>query len=142
MGLLCDRGPPSWHPASAAIRAACANAAAYCRAQDPPVDLAKLAMHFSIDNEAVATTLVSTGNPARGRENVAYARKDAALTAHERAASAHIMRAFFGDDVLPCKTWQDFEVARYWAKLGKLLWTRQLYPSFAGKCAKTDEKLG
>ena len=132
MGLLCDRGPPSWHPASAEIRAACAAAAAYCRAQDPPVDLAKLAMHFSLGHEGVATTLVSTASPVRSRENVAYARKDAALSAHERAASEHIMRAFLGDS-LDVKTWTSTEVDAYWRKLGKLLQTRKLYPAFATK---------
>ena len=133
MGLLCDRGPPSWHPADAAIRGACANAAAYCRSLDPPVDLAKLAMHFSLGHEDVPTTLVSTASAARSRENVAYGRKDAALTAHERAASEHVLRVFFGDDALPCKTWESKEVDAYWRKLGKLLWTRQLYPGFAKK---------
>ncbi|MCA8954028.1 MAG: aldo/keto reductase, partial [Planctomycetes bacterium] len=44
MGLLCNAGPRDWHPAGAAIRAACAAAAAHCRARG--VELAELALSF------------------------------------------------------------------------------------------------
>lgn len=31
MGLLSNRGPPPWHPASQGIRSACKQAAEYCQ---------------------------------------------------------------------------------------------------------------
>jgi hypothetical protein len=87
MGLLSDRGPPKWHPATDAIKHTCQQAAAYCKSQvslrrlwAPPgvrpgangsithrgvqgVDLSKLALHFSLANPKIPTTLVSTANP-------------------------------------------------------------------------------
>ncbi len=70
MGLLTERGTPQWHPAPAEIKAACAQAAAYCRRQG--VDMAQLAIQFSLANPDIATTLVSTANPQNIAKNVAW----------------------------------------------------------------------
>jgi len=129
MGLLSDRGPPSWHPAGAAIKAACAAASAYCRSLSPPVNISKLAMHFTLSNPSIPTTLVSTASPDRMAQNIRSGRGDACLTSHEAACSAHIMKTFFGES-LDVKTWEDNEVEEYWQTLGRLLWTRQMYPKY------------
>ncbi len=68
MGLLSDRGAPDWHPASAEVRAACARAAAFCRARG--TDLSKLALQFSVAHPDLATTLVSTASPQNIAKNV------------------------------------------------------------------------
>ena len=70
MGLLSDRGAPAWHPASAEIRAACARAAALCRARG--TDLSKLALQFSVAHLDLATTLVGTASPQNIANNVRW----------------------------------------------------------------------
>jgi L-galactose dehydrogenase len=70
MGLLTERGAPQWHPAPAEIKAACDRATAYCRSQE--VDIAQLAIQFSLANPDIATTLVSTANPENIAKNVAW----------------------------------------------------------------------
>ncbi|MBQ4030049.1 MAG: aldo/keto reductase, partial [Prevotella sp.] len=45
MGLLSQRGTPDWHPAPAALKEACAKAAAYCQEKGYPIE--KLAIQFS-----------------------------------------------------------------------------------------------
>lgn len=71
MGLLSGKEPPEWHPASARIREVCAQAARRCRERG--IDLPKLAIQFSVSNEAIPTTLVSTARPDNIRRNAAWA---------------------------------------------------------------------
>jgi len=73
MGLLSNRGAPSWHPASSDIKAACAQAAAFCREQG--VDISRLAIQFSVSNPDLATTLVGTASPENLIKNVQWAEK-------------------------------------------------------------------
>eukprot|EP01052_Picozoa_sp_SAG31_P034647 SAG31_NODE_4079_length_3608_cov_2.597436_1_plen_337_part_00 len=68
MGLLSNRGPPKWHPATPEIKDICAKAAAECQAKG--VDIAKLALHFSLAEPSIPTTLVSTANLGRMKENI------------------------------------------------------------------------
>ena len=59
MGLLSQRGTPDWHPAPAALKEACAKAAAYCQEQGYPIE--KLAIQYSTSlNPRIATTLFSS----------------------------------------------------------------------------------
>ena len=58
-----ERDPPSWHPATPATKALCKQAAALCREEG--VDLAKLALHFCLREERVATTLISSTSLTR-----------------------------------------------------------------------------
>lgn len=69
-GLLTNHDLPAWHAASEDIRKACADAAAYCRAQG--TDIAKVAMQFSVGNPGIHTTLVGTANPANIEKNVRW----------------------------------------------------------------------
>ncbi len=69
MGLLSDAGPPSWHPAPAALRDACRAAAEYCRAQGR--SLADLALQFAFANSPADTTLVGMRTVAEVHLNVA-----------------------------------------------------------------------
>jgi aryl-alcohol dehydrogenase-like predicted oxidoreductase len=68
MRLLTNRGAPDWHPASEKVRRTCAKAAAFCREQG--VDIAELALQFSVANPDIPTTLVGTANPAHIQEDV------------------------------------------------------------------------
>lgn len=91
MGLLSARGPPSWHPASNYIKEACKEAAVYCTAHG--VDISKLAMHFSLSNEEIPTTLVSTASLERLKDNIAAV--NATLDATEQQVTSHIMSEYF-----------------------------------------------
>ena len=71
MGLLTRQGPPVWHPAPPALRAACAAAATLCTARG--ADVAELAIQHAVRQEAIATTLVGMCTRAQVRDNVACA---------------------------------------------------------------------
>jgi L-galactose dehydrogenase len=70
MGLLTRQGPPDWHPAPAHIKARYAEAAAFCKTHG--VDIAQLAIQYSVAHPQVATTLVSTASPAHIAANLAW----------------------------------------------------------------------
>src|ERR1051326_715399 len=70
MGLLTERGVPSWHPAPPAMVAGAKRAVDYCRSVG--ADIVKLAVQFCVANPAIATTLVGSANPENIRKNVAY----------------------------------------------------------------------
>ncbi len=71
MGLLSNREPPSWHPAPADVRAACAAAAKLCESRG--TDVAKLAIQYALANPNIATTLVGTASPENITNNVKWA---------------------------------------------------------------------
>ena len=50
MGLLSMRGAPDWHPATTALREACAKAARYCDEQGYPIE----SLPFSIPRHATS----------------------------------------------------------------------------------------
>jgi L-galactose dehydrogenase len=68
MRLLTQEGPPSWHPAPAAVTAKCTEAAAFCASQG--ADLAKVALQFSVAHPDIHTTIVGTASPDRILENI------------------------------------------------------------------------
>jgi aryl-alcohol dehydrogenase-like predicted oxidoreductase len=70
MGLLTPRGAPDWHPAPSEIKDVCARAAQFCT--DKGVDIAKLAVQFSLSNSEIHTTLVGTANPNNIRKNIEW----------------------------------------------------------------------
>ena len=70
MGLLTNRGPPSWHPATKEIRDACRDAVSYCESKS--IDIAKLAMYFTLSYEDIATTLVSFATREIADQSIQY----------------------------------------------------------------------
>lgn len=67
-GLLTDRGPAAWHPASAEDRSLFQIAAEFCRSQGNSIS--RLALQFSSQNPDIPTTLFSTSKPETVRKNV------------------------------------------------------------------------
>jgi L-galactose dehydrogenase len=59
-GLLTDRGPADWHPATPEDRAVFRKAAEFCRAEG--TSISKIAFQFSSQNPAIPTTMFSTAN--------------------------------------------------------------------------------
>ncbi len=69
-GLLTDRGAAAWHPASHQDQALFRTAAEFCSRQGTPI--AKLALQFSSQNDAIPTTLFSSADPESVKRNVAW----------------------------------------------------------------------
>jgi aryl-alcohol dehydrogenase-like predicted oxidoreductase len=67
-GLLTNRGPADWHPASPADRALFREAAEFCSSQG--TSIGRLALQFSSQNPEIPTTLFSTASPDTVRRNV------------------------------------------------------------------------
>lgn len=71
MGLLSQRGVPSWHPAPASLVEACKKAVQHCSSKGYAIE--KLAIQYSISNPRIATTLFSSANPDNVEKNIQYA---------------------------------------------------------------------
>jgi L-galactose dehydrogenase len=68
MRLLTLEDPPDWHPASAELRAKCAEAARYC--QQRGADIAKLALQFSVANPDIPVNIIGSADPNRMLKNI------------------------------------------------------------------------
>jgi aryl-alcohol dehydrogenase-like predicted oxidoreductase len=69
--LLTDTPLPPWHKATPEVRAVCRKAAEHCASKG--VDIAQLALQFSVANEEMATCVVGSANPENVRKWVAWA---------------------------------------------------------------------
>lgn len=74
MGLLSQRGVPSWHPAPKALVEACKRAAEHCKAKGYPIE--KLAVQYSVSCNRITSTLFSSANPVNVRQNIEWANSD------------------------------------------------------------------
>lgn len=90
-GLLTDRGPADWHPASPAERQVALEAAAFCRNQGVPIG--KLALQFASQNPDIPTTLFSTSRAEAVIRNVEWHGEpyDPQLLAEVRAILAPVL---------------------------------------------------
>jgi aryl-alcohol dehydrogenase-like predicted oxidoreductase len=89
--LLTNAPLPAWHKASEAVKAACRQAAAQCAARG--VDIAQLAVQFSIRNPDLTTCVVGSANPDNVRNWAAWADQpiDLQLLAEVEATLAPVM---------------------------------------------------
>ncbi|XP_047946055.1 L-galactose dehydrogenase [Salvia hispanica] len=85
MGLLTETGPPEWHPASAELKAACQDAAAYCKEKGK--NISKLSLQYSLANKDISTILVGMNSVKQVDENVAAAVEVATVGKDEKAIS-------------------------------------------------------
>ncbi len=69
--LLTNAPLPAWHKATDQVRAVCKQAAEHCAARG--VDIAQLALQFSIANQELATCIVGSANPENIRKWVEWA---------------------------------------------------------------------
>lgn len=85
MGLLTRGGPPAWHPAPPALRAACAAAAEYCAQRG--ADLADLALSHAFSLPDIDCTITGLASAEEVRRAAACAAQppDPALLAGVRA---------------------------------------------------------
>jgi L-galactose dehydrogenase len=64
--LLTNAPLPSWHKATPLVRETCAKAAAHCR--NAGVDIAQLALQFSVAHPGMSTCVTGSANPERIRQ--------------------------------------------------------------------------
>ncbi len=69
--LLTNAPLPPWHKATPAVRQVCQQAADHCAARG--IDIAQLALQFSLANEDMATCIVGSANPENVRKWVEWA---------------------------------------------------------------------
>jgi L-galactose dehydrogenase len=70
MGLLRSGKVADWHPADEEIKQVCKQAANFCA--ENGFDLAKLAIQYSVQNELIPTTLVSTASVNEITKNIKW----------------------------------------------------------------------
>jgi L-galactose dehydrogenase len=71
MGLLSNRGTPSWHPAPEQVKEICGRAAAHCRVKGASIE--KLAVQYSLTNQEITTTIVGSADPKNMERNIQWA---------------------------------------------------------------------
>ena len=74
MGLLSQRGVPTWHPAPKALVEVCQRAAAHCNAKGYPIE--RLAIQYAVSNKRITSTLFSSANPENVRRNIQWANEE------------------------------------------------------------------
>jgi aryl-alcohol dehydrogenase-like predicted oxidoreductase len=71
--LLTNAPLPAWHKATPEVRAVCRHAAEYCQARG--VDIAQLALQFSLQHPDLATCVTGSASPERIRQWADWAQK-------------------------------------------------------------------
>ena len=71
LGLLTERGAPSWHPAPAALKRLARKAVYFCKSKG--VSIEQLAVSYSTANPRIATTLFSSASPENVKRTISYA---------------------------------------------------------------------
>ena len=69
-GLLTERGPAAWHPASAEDRKVFSDVSDFCRRQG--TSISQLALQFASQHPDIPTTMFSSSNPESVRQNIAW----------------------------------------------------------------------
>jgi aryl-alcohol dehydrogenase-like predicted oxidoreductase len=69
--LLTNAALPPWHKATPEVRSVCRQAAEHCRSRG--VDIAQLALQFSIAHRGMTTCITGSANPERVRQWAAWA---------------------------------------------------------------------
>ncbi len=93
--LLTNSPLPAWHKATPQVRAIARKAAEHCQARG--VDIAQLALQFSVANPDMATCIVGSANPENVRKWVQWAEKpiDQQLLAEVQAILKPIHNWFY-----------------------------------------------
>ena len=73
MGLLTERGAPSWHPAPKPLQELSKKAVQYCISEGKSIE--QLAIKYSISNPRIATTLFSTSRSEAVLQNIKWAKE-------------------------------------------------------------------
>lgn len=93
--LLTNTTLPPWHRAPENVRQICRQAAQHCTARG--VDIAQLALQFSLDHEGLATCIVGSADPENVRKLVQWSKQplDAQLVSEVQAILRPIHNWFY-----------------------------------------------
>lgn len=111
MGLLCNREPPAWHPASDALKLRAKAASDFAEARG--CNLARLALGFVLQEPRIETTLVSVTSMELMEANLDVMLRG--LDDKETAVLAEVLQTYFPVS----ENWEGFEKARMAAKAAK-----------------------
>uniref|UniRef100_A0A1I7T3D6 Aldo_ket_red domain-containing protein n=1 Tax=Caenorhabditis tropicalis TaxID=1561998 RepID=A0A1I7T3D6_9PELO len=114
-GLLTEKGPPPWHPASDEIKEACLAATTYCSSKN--ISISKLALDYALNFPNIACCLVGMDSVQQVLDNLELA-NFSRITDVEQRVRDRIMRRYL--DRLENAGWEGVDVAQYWKKLKKL----------------------
>ncbi|CAI2347684.1 unnamed protein product [Caenorhabditis sp. 36 PRJEB53466] len=114
-GLLTEKGPPPWHPASDEIREACLAATTYCSSKN--ISISKLALDYALNFPNIVCCLVGMDSVQQVLDNLELA-NHSRITDVEQRVRERIMRRYL--DRLENAGWEGVDVAQYWKKLKKL----------------------
>ncbi|CAK9818860.1 L-galactose dehydrogenase [Anthophora plagiata] len=113
MGLLTNKGPPDWHPASDYTKKICADAANCCKDHD--VELARLALWYSMQCKDIATYLVGIQNLKQLYMNLDVLKNG--ITEKEKHLLQELQEKYFCK--ITEKHWEKKEIQIYWENMKK-----------------------
>lgn len=113
MGLLSNRGPPTWHPANQKLRDACQQAALHCN--EAGANITKLSLLWTLKQEALPTTLISTASLDNLTMNLDALSET--LSEKEEKLLEEVDSKFFAPLKSSERNWLRFEVVRYWSNM-------------------------
>jgi len=113
MGLLSNRGPPTWHPANEKLKEACHQAALHCNHAGS--NITKLALLWTLKQEGLPTTLISTASLDNLNMNLDAISET--LTEKEEKLLEEVDEKFFKPLKSSERNWVRFEVVRYWTNM-------------------------
>ncbi|XP_026759015.1 uncharacterized protein LOC113518337 [Galleria mellonella] len=114
MGLLSNKGPQPWHPASDDIKAICKKASEYCKAQN--VELARIATWYTLNQPDIDTNICGFFNVEQLVDSIEVL--DNGLTDLEKKVLAELQVRFFDKVKFH---WDGVELPVYKAKLKEIL---------------------
>ncbi|KDR24485.1 L-galactose dehydrogenase-like isoform X2 [Zootermopsis nevadensis] len=114
MGLLSNGGPMPWHPAPDNLKKVCAAAGQYCKERG--VELARLALHYTMGQPGIATHLVGMNSREILNSNLDILNNG--LSDLEKTVLQEINTQFF-DKIKPAH-WEDIEINNLKEKLKAL----------------------
>ncbi|XP_028166806.1 L-galactose dehydrogenase-like [Ostrinia furnacalis] len=113
MGLLSNKGPQPWHPASDDIKALCRRASEYCKAHN--VELARIATWYTLNQPGIDSNVCGFYNKEQLIDTLDV--MDKGLSEHEKKVLAEVQMRFFDNLTLH---WDDVELPLYKAKMNEL----------------------
>ncbi|XP_014231901.1 L-galactose dehydrogenase-like isoform X1 [Trichogramma pretiosum] len=113
MGLLTNKGPPEWHPASKMVKQLCKEAGQYC--QERGIELGKLAVWHSLQCPDFATNLIGMQNLKDLEMNLNTLNHG--ITDEEEKTLSFIKEKYLSKIVE--KHWEGDEISRYRKAMSK-----------------------
>jgi len=110
LGLLTERGAPTWHPAPSKLQEACHSASLFCKKAG--VNLAKIATVWSMQQDGIASTLVTPSSLSHLNFNLNAV--SAILSEKEEDTLTEIDNKCFKSLKATERNWIKMEVVRYW----------------------------